>query len=700
MTQSKKWFHIGLWKEGMKQLRLIGFLSMLILALCAVLPPVGAALALQKNNFDPSIRTMDYTDNLAIFLIFCIAAPLMMLTLFHFLNKRNASDCYHAMPHTRICLYISYLTAVLTWVVVLTLVSGGLFMLTCACLHQNFVLLYASVWQSMLYVFVASFLVVSAIGIAMSITGTIFTNLILSGLILFLPRIAILLICNGISNAPMMVTTDLPFLLQSTCNLVINLIFMAFTNSGLLIGSQFYWSVLYTAGLALLYLILGTFLFQKRKSETAGQSAPNRRLQAVYRIILVMAYCLPVCVWIVDSEVTSISGFEVFVLYLIAVLIYFFYELLTTKKIKQTLRTAPGLLLVAACNGVLIFGMHTAYQKELQFAPSAEEIQSVFILGDGLSSAAEGNFINFSSYADYRSGEIQLKGEDARQLVAASLYDCVQTYQKNPDQYWEHYHAFGDMEKSGYRSYNVKIQTAHHTKYRNIFVPAEQNAILENAILQNPQIEQIWKTMPEPVPGTLSVENFSSDQAAELYDSVQKELQTISFSTWYEHCNFGNPSTENDPSFALECTVRLDGKIYQFYFDVASSLFPDTYQKYCQMRYEEDADSIQELQRIVSHLSDSTSGNFYLDLYNSKGENYYLSGDFVGENGAESLKAVCSRIQDQPCTAGAAYANLFVYFDDSYTNYSLMVSIKDFQESDLSDQFSHMIHTDTLDSVQ
>ena len=154
-----------------------------------------------------------------------------------------------------------------------------------------------------------------------------------------------------------MVTTDLPFLLQSTCNLVVNLIFMAFTNSGLLIGSQFYWSVLYTAGLALLYLILGTFLFQKRKSETAGQSAPNRRLQAVYRIILVMAYCLPVCVWIVDSEVTSISGFEVFVLYLIAVLIYFFYELLTTKKIKQTLRTAPGLLLVAACNGVLIFGM-------------------------------------------------------------------------------------------------------------------------------------------------------------------------------------------------------------------------------------------------------------------------------------------------------------------------------------------------------
>ena len=431
MTQSKKWFHIGLWKEGMKQLRLIGFFSMLILALCAVLPPVGEALALQKNNFDPSIRTMDYTDNPAIFLIFCIAAPLMMLTLFHFLNKRNASDCYHAMPHTRICLYVSYLAAVLTWVVVLTLVSGGLFMLTCACLHQNFVLLYASVWQSMLYVFVASFLVVSAIGIAMSITGTVFTNLILSGLILFLPRIAILLICNGISNAPMMVTTDLPFLLQSTCNLVTNLIFMAFTNSGLLIGSQFYWSVLYTAGLALLYLILGTFLFQKRKSETTGQSAPNRRLQAIYRIILVMAYCLPVCVWIVDSEVTPISGFEVFVLYLIAVLIYFFYELLTTKKIKQTLRTAPGLLLVAACNGVLIFGMHTAYQKELQFAPSAEEIQSVFILGDGLSSAAEGNFINFSSYADDRSGEIQLKGEDARQLVAASLYDCVQTYQKN-----------------------------------------------------------------------------------------------------------------------------------------------------------------------------------------------------------------------------------------------------------------------------
>lgn len=54
MTQSKKWFHIGLWKEGMKQLRLIGFLSMLILALCAVFAgwcSIGAAKIILIHPF-------------------------------------------------------------------------------------------------------------------------------------------------------------------------------------------------------------------------------------------------------------------------------------------------------------------------------------------------------------------------------------------------------------------------------------------------------------------------------------------------------------------------------------------------------------------------------------------------------------------------------------------------------------------------
>ena len=58
--------------------------------------------------------------------------------------------------------------------------------------------------------------------------------------------------------------------------------------------------LLYTFLLGLLYFLIAAFLFCRRRSEAAGQSAPSRLLQHIYRIVVTMTICIfmpACCIW-------------------------------------------------------------------------------------------------------------------------------------------------------------------------------------------------------------------------------------------------------------------------------------------------------------------------------------------------------------------------------------------------------------------
>lgn len=109
----KRFFDIGLYADALRQLRLIGVAAFIILELEAILLPLASWFSQQQmiaNGYiapnAPYIANLLEWHPLVVLCPFLIA-PLMMLVLFHFLNKRSASDFYHALPNTRVSLFVS-----------------------------------------------------------------------------------------------------------------------------------------------------------------------------------------------------------------------------------------------------------------------------------------------------------------------------------------------------------------------------------------------------------------------------------------------------------------------------------------------------------------------------------------------------------------------------------------------------------------
>ena len=64
--------------------------------------------------------------------------------------------------------------------------------------------------------------------------------------------------------------------------------------------------------------------------------------------------------------------YGIVVWYIIAVIVYFLYELISTRKWKTLLRTIPGLGLLALVNVAILLSMYGFYSSESEIQPSAE----------------------------------------------------------------------------------------------------------------------------------------------------------------------------------------------------------------------------------------------------------------------------------------------------------------------------------------
>ena len=88
-----------------------------------------------------------------------------------------------------------------------------------------------------------------------------------------------------------------------------------------------------------------------------------------------------ICIFIVCvmfSEMTTgmmrDEWFAFLVLYLVAALVYFAYELITTKKWKNLLTALPGLGIVALLNVGILLGMHAVEKHIVAQRPAMQEI--------------------------------------------------------------------------------------------------------------------------------------------------------------------------------------------------------------------------------------------------------------------------------------------------------------------------------------
>ena len=179
-------FNFKLYLEGLKKIRLVGIIAGIIVLIGNALPPVTNLLERTQGDGSATILTASNFAIPTLFLLFL--TPFFFLSMYSFLNKRNESDFYHAIPYKRSCVLLTFLASIYTWIWGLLLVSlllTGLLWALCPGVSFAF-----SVIPQLFGVYAATALYIGAfVLLAMTLTGTVISNIAVSGILLFFVRL-------------------------------------------------------------------------------------------------------------------------------------------------------------------------------------------------------------------------------------------------------------------------------------------------------------------------------------------------------------------------------------------------------------------------------------------------------------------------------------------------------------------------------
>lgn len=505
--KSKKIFNYNLFKEGFNQLKVLGIVSFIIYMLEAIL------ILIENSGASGKIVGL-FNIHPIIVVTYTVLAPVFTLYLFRFLSSRNSSDYYHSIPHTRTCIYFSYLASIVAWLAIIHFVTSGITIGIHACMSHSFIMNWNQIFPLLIGTFIAALGVTFAITLADCITGTIFTNVVVTGIILFMPRLLTLAIFMNFSILTHDIVPVEYFnrLLTGGDNMITAPIFSVFTSMDFSFTTVNEW--IYTGVLAIIYLLAGLYLFNKRNSEAAGNSAPNRTLQLVYRTCVTMIFCIfPISVACSNTE--KEIGLLLITLYVTAIVIYFMFELITTRTTRNLLKIIPGLLIIAILNIALIAGIHSISNTELNRVPASKDVKYVTLI-------PERDSYNDDSYkyTSLIAKDIKIDDNSIISTIITSLKNDINGY-KTSDNYFP----------SSKDQRIFKIHCANGKDYyRTIFVTSKVISDIGSFYAKNDTYSRKLSTLPDykNVSVTFDEVNFNSSTKERLYNVFKEEYESLS----------------------------------------------------------------------------------------------------------------------------------------------------------------------------
>ncbi len=576
----KSLFSLRLYLDGIKQLRIMGVLFTALTAIVAVISPLMAYLnyldARSYEYYMPSQTTVNCWDmNPLIILLFCAMAPLMTLYLFSFLNKRESADFYHAIPETRQCLFLSFFGSVMTWVFIILTVSTGVAVFFHAIFPQLYLVNYASVFYTCLNCFAGSLFIAAAVAIAMSLTGTVFTNLLVALILIFFPRLLIELAVAGVRTAfPLVNGLTFAPALDASYNVPVGFIFSLFFGSRMELPLTQWESGVYTLAVGLVYTAIALVLFVRRSSESAGRSAPSARLQTLFRVLVgFVISCIPTY-GLFDTVMTesnmSLDDMGLMaLLYLFALLGALVFEVICTRRFKGLLKKSVSTAVMLLIANAAFFGSMYGFSRAMfTYAPDSEDIAWVSI-GDGDAS-------EYSSRKDYFStatSQVKLTDPVIKEIVAKQLRHSLDLLEISRERYYR--------EATNAQALTVTIKSGLTTRVRSILVYSDDVREISEKLYEVEEFRNAYMTLPETVASITSNGYFygsvagSADQRDELYSALKKDVAAMGFENWYNLLN-RTAATSGTPVIELYIRLIHDGQWYYFNVPVYADLMPAT----------------------------------------------------------------------------------------------------------------------------
>ncbi len=586
MTQNI--FNPRLFWQGMKQLRIIGFIGLIApLALNIIIFVLGAnsVMDLAGKDFQVEILSALQSSPLTAAVPF-IFVPLMVLFLFHFLNNRAKSDFYHAIPVKRKCLYLSFLGAILAWMVIMLAANLAAALILLGIYNQYVTFNVTSMFLYMGCLFATGLLMIGAIGIAMALTGNIFTNLVLSAIILFLPRLLLLVaIMAANSGIPYVRSVDF-WLLNPSYNTVFGSVnaFLYLTSDAMSLENVLtsVGSMLYTSVLGILYIIFAMLLFIRRKSECAGFSAINNKIMAFIRCGFTLIICTVPLVLIFEGMQYNYYEMDaIIIFYAIALIAYIVLELVANRSFKSLLRSWSSLVIIAAMNGILLLAMVGLQSVVSSYLWTADEIDYATTVWDD-------EYAN-QFYLKNKLSTFPIEDPEILSALSDTWKECIDTYQTDPDNYSFQYR---DTERM-----TIEFHNGFQTCRRYLPVASALKTKMLEYYQSNEEFKQDCLHLPDMEENNTGV-YFSSDlsnwspsdeQLQQIYRSLQEEFSALDFADVFQFMisyddftdilgpESGSPNSWYE-LYSIEITTEVGLHAYREQFEITPYTFPKTYQ--------------------------------------------------------------------------------------------------------------------------
>lgn len=580
MCFMKKLFDGKIYLEGLRQTKVMGLFLLIATVVGNALFPLNEFVEyLSYFHGDQTAYLVDLGTFTPFLIVFLFLAPIMLsMHLFSFLNKRNGSDFYHALPCTRTCLLVSFSMSIVTWLastILLTALVNAFLYTICPSTYIN----WAFIPYNFFTYFCGSLLVLSVMLIAKSMTGTGISNIVVAALIGFGPRALAMIFVSVLTDImPILDVNSMGFFMNTAYNIPVNFVLgMDMVDET---SFTFIPGMIATAALALAYFVIAWLLFKRRKSETAQKSAPNKVMQHVIRCLITIPITLIIPISIVQDE--YIGFYSIIVILFVAAIIYFGYELLSTRKAKNLLYALPVFAVVILFD--ILFGAALIGARQMALnVPEVSEIKAVSV------SWKQDDYGFYKHYNELLlTEELFVEDEALIQMVNEALNNTVQDIEVG-----DYYNKlYGSYDKVTYYSYPVSIRKQNgsvmkrnvlfrYDELDEILAAYEQDAAYQEKLVQLPDRKSIqdiflfnsyYNTIDQAVTEEIW-EIFCEEYEALAYE---EKLLTNGIGDFYENSDWDDTSLTKLP---IQVYGYWGVQSYQVTYSISAKT-PKTYQAY------------------------------------------------------------------------------------------------------------------------
>ncbi|MDR0813073.1 MAG: hypothetical protein LBO63_03595 [Oscillospiraceae bacterium] len=553
---NKSFFSKGIYFEGLRQGKVVGFIYAGIMALLSIVIVFGSAVV-QVLSEDLMLTSLSPEDGLGIvtYMSFFLIIPALMFLLFHFLSTRKGSDHFYSLPVTRSAILVSYTLSAFTWVVI------GLLVFLLPILAINIFAVgsvYLAGWLALMAsVIVACMLTAAAMLIAVSVASNLFGQVAVTLLVLFLPRVLITFgyfLAAGYTEILFPLYNSSGFLNPST-NILTGIVFAPFGLGVFTIMPRLS-SVLYTIGLSAVYFAIALVLFRRRPSEAAEEPASSGLAQNIISALVAFVVALIPIVLLIElaTEKRNHGSYDVgFIiaiaaLYGLSLIVFFAYRAISAKSLSAVRRPWSGLAIFLALNIAFLGIWSLAVSATYGFNPTAQSI--TYFKADIGRTVNQAFGIQSNQYAEYLLSQYEIEDEVIDEQIVTALRRNVQdskegTIYENP----QNSNGLQVTMKIGARTVNRKV----------LFSDEEYAIIIDRLKNNHPKILELARSFPEP------------EEASHIQSNIitnEKEVLELARSLFAELQEQGRSSSSSvnsvyvEPLDSLWLTIPLNGMTY------------------------------------------------------------------------------------------------------------------------------------------